>query len=86
MTRIGQTIRDKRVLASPSLQTALRNAVLKRWGFVMPSDLAAPMKQAATFNRRMRKTARAVVWEGAGAQSPASDPIQWFMGRIADLR
>ena len=33
-----------RIAASPSLQTALRNAVLKRWGFVMPSDLAAPMK------------------------------------------
>src|SRR5262245_51758763 len=30
---------------------------------------------AAAFNRRMRKTARTVVWEGAGAQSPAPDPI-----------
>jgi hypothetical protein len=29
----------------------------------------------AAFNRRMRKTARTVVWEGAGAQSPALDPI-----------
>ena len=29
----------------------------------------------AAFNRRMRKTARTVVWEGAGAQSPAPDPI-----------
>ena len=29
----------------------------------------------AAFNRRMRKTARPVVWEGAGAQSPALDPI-----------
>jgi hypothetical protein len=28
------------------------------------------------FNRRMRKTARPVVWEGAGAQSPALHPIQ----------
>lgn len=30
-----------RIAASPSLQTALSNAVLRRWGFVMPSDLAA---------------------------------------------
>jgi hypothetical protein len=29
----------------------------------------------ATFNRRMRKTARTVVWEGLGAQSPSPDPI-----------
>ena len=29
----------------------------------------------AAFNRRMRKTARTVVWEGAGAKSPALDPI-----------
>ena len=33
-------------------------------------------KEAAAFNRRMRKTARPVVWEGAGAQSPVPDPIQ----------
>jgi hypothetical protein len=33
------------------------------------------MKMEAAFNRRMRKTARTVVWEGAGAQSPAPDPI-----------
>jgi group II intron reverse transcriptase/maturase len=31
-----------RIAASPSLQTALSNAVLRRWGFVMPSDLASP--------------------------------------------
>ena len=31
--------------------------------------------EGAAFNRRMRKTARPVVWEGAGAQSPAPDPI-----------
>jgi len=30
---------------------------------------------AAAFNRWMRKTARPVVWEGAGAKSPALDPI-----------
>jgi len=29
----------------------------------------------AGFNRRMRKTARPVVWEGDGAQSPSLDPI-----------
>jgi hypothetical protein len=28
------------------------------------------------FNRRMRKTARPVVWEGGGAQSPSLDPIR----------
>ena len=33
------------------------------------------MTLEAAFNRRMRKTARTVVWEGAGAQSPALDPI-----------
>ena len=27
-------------------------------------------------NRRILKTVRPVVWEGAGAQSPALDPIQ----------
>ena len=29
----------------------------------------------AAFNRRMRKTARTVVWEGVGAQSSAPHPI-----------
>ena len=28
-------------------------------------------------NRRILKTVRSVVWEGAGAQSPAPDPIQF---------
>jgi group II intron reverse transcriptase/maturase len=32
-----------RIAASPSLQKALSNAVLRRYGFVVPSDLAAPM-------------------------------------------
>jgi RNA-directed DNA polymerase len=32
-----------RIAASPSLQTAVRNAVLRRYGFSMPSDLAAVM-------------------------------------------
>jgi RNA-directed DNA polymerase len=31
-----------RIAASPSLQTALSNAVLRRFGFWMPSDLASP--------------------------------------------
>ena len=34
------------------------------------------MKPEAAFNRRMRQTARPVVWEGAGAQSPVPDPIK----------
>jgi hypothetical protein len=41
------------------------------------------MKIEAAFNRRMRKTARPVVWEGAGAQSPAPDPIAGL--RLASL-
>ena len=32
-------------------------------------------KPTAGFNRRMRKTACPVVWEGHGAQSPCPDPI-----------
>ena len=32
-----------RIAASPSLHTALSNKVLRRWGFVMPSDLAATL-------------------------------------------
>ena len=31
---------------------------------------------AAGSNRRIRKTVRPVVWEGAGAQSPVPDPIK----------
>ena len=34
-----------------------------------------PRGEAAGFNRRMRKTARPVVWEGDGAESPSLDPI-----------
>jgi len=33
-------------------------------------------KQVAESNRRMRKTARPVVWESDGAESPALDPIR----------
>ena len=50
-------------------------------------------KNSERSNRRMRKTARTVVWEGAGAQSPAPDPInqstthrassKWFPYRSA---
>ena len=32
-----------RIARSPSVQTGLSNAVLRRYGFVMPSDLAAPV-------------------------------------------
>jgi len=54
--------------ANGSVQTALSNATLKRFGFLMPSDLAND--EHAAFNRRMRKTARPVVWEGDRALSP----------------
>ena len=33
---------------------------------------------AAGFNRRIRKTARTVVWEGDRAQSRSLDPIKYF--------
>jgi hypothetical protein len=33
------------------------------------------LNSAAAFNRRMRKTARPVVWEDDGAQPPSLDPI-----------
>jgi retron-type reverse transcriptase len=32
-----------RIARNGALQTALSNAVLRRYGFLMPSDLAAPM-------------------------------------------
>jgi group II intron reverse transcriptase/maturase len=54
--------------ANGSVQTALSNATLKRFGFLMPSDLAR--NDLAEFNRRMRKTARPVVWEGDRALTP----------------
>ena len=40
---------------------------------------------AAGSNRRIRKTVRPVVWEGAGAQSPVPDPII-PPGRVSMLR
>ena len=54
--------------ANGSVQTALSNATLKRFGFLMPSDLAR--NDRAEFNRRMRKTARPVAWEGDRALTP----------------
>src|SRR5258708_28550542 len=39
----------------------------------------------ACFNRRMRKTARPVVWEGDGAQSPSLDPISALCARTQRL-
>jgi RNA-directed DNA polymerase len=50
-----------RLATNGSVQTALSKAILKRFGFLMPSDLAN--NDIAEFNRRMRKTARPVVWE-----------------------
>src|SRR6267378_4124666 len=38
--------------------------------------LILPRSKAVGFNRRMRKTACPVVWEGGGAQSPSLYPIQ----------
>jgi len=54
--------------ANGSVQTALSNTRLRRLGFLMPSDLAR--NDLAEFNRRMRKTARPVVWEGDRALTP----------------
>jgi len=36
------------------------------------------MLTTAGFNRRMRKTARPVVWKAHGAQSLWAHPILWF--------
>jgi hypothetical protein len=41
------------------------------------------LNPAAGFNRRMRKTARPVVWEGHGAQSLRPDPIIRAASRLA---
>jgi hypothetical protein len=49
--------------ATQRVQIAVSNATLKRFGFLMPSDLAS--HELAEFNRRMWKTARPVVWESA---------------------
>ena len=70
----GWKARRKVAQSSPGAWRVARNARLRGHGFLMPSDLANC--QDACFNRRMRKTARPVVWEGDGAQSPSLDPIK----------
>jgi len=65
------------------MRCGLRTQTLRRYGFLTPSDLAP--KHAAGFNRRMRKTARPVVWEGDGAQSPSLDLIQGHHGSTRDI-
>ena len=40
---------------------------------------------SAGFNRRMRKTARTVVWESDGAQTPSLDPIS-NRGQMSELQ
>ena len=72
-----------RIAASPSLQTALGNAVLRRYAFWMPSDLASPCRSRLRSTAGCEQTARPVVWEGAGAQSPAPDPINATDGTVA---
>ena len=57
------------VARTGSLHTALSNATLRRYGFL--DAIGSCGSKAAEFNRRMRKTARTVVWEGDGAQSPS---------------
>lgn len=47
----------------PVMQEALSNRVLKSYGFITPADLASRDKTRSVANRRMRKTARPVVWE-----------------------
>ena len=44
-------------------------------GFEIVGAASGRWKNSRDANRRMRKTARPVVWEGAGAQSSAPDPI-----------
>jgi len=50
-----------RMAGSPTMHEALGNRTLSRYGYVMPSDLARQAELVS--NRRMRKTARPVVWE-----------------------
>ena len=58
----------------PALHRALNNAILRRYGFSCHPILR--LGNAAGFHRRMRKTARPVVWEGGGERSPSLDPIR----------
>ena len=48
---------------TPVVQEALNNRTLKRYGLITPTDLASRDKPRVVSNRRMRKTARPVVWE-----------------------
>ena len=52
-----------RVAAATALQTVLSNEVLQRYGLWVPSSLWT-VHETVDFNRRMRKTACPVVWEG----------------------
>ena len=47
----------------PVMQEALNNRTLKKHGLITPADLASRDKPRNVANRRMRKTARPVVWE-----------------------
>ena len=48
---------------NPVVQEALNNRTLKKYGLITPADLASRDKPRNVTNRRMRKTARPVVWE-----------------------
>ena len=50
-----------RIASHAVMKEALNNRRLRHYGFLMPSDLDAIKRDGA--NRRMRKTARPVVWE-----------------------
>lgn len=56
-----------RMAASPTMHEAMSNQQLRKYGYMMPSDLARQTELES--NRRMRKTARPVVWEPCRAQS-----------------
>ena len=56
-----------------SVQSALSNQILRRYGFFQILRLPS---NAAEFNRRMQKTARPVVWEGDRACPWSHDLIQ----------
>ena len=56
-----------------TVNAGLKVRTLRRYGFLMPSDLA--VSRLAGFNRRMRKTARPVVWEGDRGHSRSLDLI-----------
>ena len=69
---------------SPSLNTALRNTRLRKHGFLMPSDLAATVSSRLlrSITGCGKPHVRPVVWEGAGAKSPAFDPIGKRIARL----